>query len=144
MSLWSKQSQSGRFCRGKPEVWSRFLPVLDQEVCMANWSLAAGGDWLHYKEATTVSCWCLTCKSCRSKHTLCRGRQHCVRPHWDACITGTYALESNSLRMNCTERRDIWASLFSAVNSMWIWLSSATAFKFLWLEKKVMTLSVRT
>lgn len=37
---------------------------------MPNWSLAACGDWLHYKEATTVSCWCLTCKSCQREHTL--------------------------------------------------------------------------
>lgn len=87
-------TRSGRPCWGKPGVWGSFIPVLYWEVCMPNWGLADSGDWLDYKEATTVSCWCLTCKSCRSKHTLCRARRHRAEPHWDAYIASTNTWKS--------------------------------------------------
>lgn len=57
------------------------FPSWIRRFCMPNWSLAACGDWPHYKEAPAVSCWCLTCKSCWSKRTLCRGRQRCTGTH---------------------------------------------------------------
>lgn len=69
------------------------FPSWIRRFCIPNWSLAACGDWPYYKEATTVSCWCLTCKSCWSKHTLCRGRQHRV-----VGPTGTHASPAHTLR----------------------------------------------
>lgn len=107
--------------RKNPEVWGSLFPVLDQEVCMPNWSLAAGGDWLHYKEATTVSCWCLTCKSCRSERTLCRGRLCCVGRHgWvgeeeeeeAACIDGTRALRAAVCRCKRVKTQSSESELF--------------------------------
>lgn len=65
---------------------------------MPNWNLAAGGDWLHYKEATTGSAWCLTCKSCRSMHTLCRGRRRRAYGH-----TGERASSGKTLRERLLE-----------------------------------------
>lgn len=62
-----------------PAVWGSFPPVLDGEVCMLNWSLAADRGWLRYREAIVVSCWCLTCKSCWSRTTLCRGSRCSAR-----------------------------------------------------------------
>lgn len=101
MQIWKENKwEVVRLAGKKPEVWSSFCPVLDQEVCMPNCSLAACGDWLHYKEATTVSCWCLTCKSCRSKHTLW-SRQYCVGLHinstyaWKAVVWGRTRTDEN-------------------------------------------------
>lgn len=142
MSLRGERTGSSRFCSREFVVRGSFFPVLDQEVCMPNWSLAAGGDWLYYKEATTVSCWCLTCKSCRSKHTPCRSRQHCVGRRRDACITNTYAVRAHCLSM-CYSRKRIRRTIylffpepyFLCLYCMLIWLLNANAWKSLWPEK---------
>lgn len=132
----TKQTRSWHFCRGKPEVWGSFFPVLDQEVCMPNWSLAAGGDWLHYKEATTVSCWCLTCKSCWSKHTLSRGRRHCGYGH-----TGKRS-QSNCLRMYSRKKcrcaiLHLCSTFLCQVQYMWIYVAVVVvAGWFLWIPEK--------
>lgn len=141
MRLWSEQTRSSQFCWRKPAVWGSLLPVLDQEVCMPNWSLAAGGDWLHYKEATTVSCWCLTCKSWWSKHTLCRGRQHCVGPHWDAYITSTHT--ERATPGGCTAR---WDADFARFTSLVVYVNLIRVLLLInhcaW--QKVRTLAMRT
>lgn len=142
MSLWSERTGSSWFCSGELVVWGSFFPVLDQEVCMPNWSLAAGGDWLYYKEATTVSCWCLTCKSCRSKHTPCRSRQHCVGPRRDACITSTYAMRAHCLSTYYSKKKNqtcyfsfSQSHTFLCLYCMLIWLLNTNAGKSLWPEK---------
>ena len=59
---------------------------------MPNWTLAAGDDWLHYKEATAVSCWCLTCKSCRSEAAQYAGADGAVQA-WKMHASMVRALE---------------------------------------------------